>query len=112
VDSGTAETQYEHRGCGVEDQGHPPEVWDCPAVSGRTPYTESKWRLHVDCSGFIRRVYQTATGAEIMASLSDRRFMRARDFCHFFGGLPSVKLEKDCALLWRLVPDVRMVMQG
>ena len=72
VEHGTAHTQYEHRGQGVEDQGHPPEIWECPGVSGRQPYTEAPWTLHVDCSGFIRRVYQTATGAEIMASLRPR----------------------------------------
>jgi hypothetical protein len=38
--------------------------------------------------------------------------MRARDFCNFFAGLPSITLEKDAALLWRLVPDIRMVIPG
>jgi len=112
VEEKTAVTAYEHRGNGVEDQGIPPEVWNVPNASGREPYTKEPWVLRVDCSGFIRNVFGTVTGGELAVSLSDRRFMRARDFYNFFGTVPSVTAEKDTSLIWRRVPGIKMILPG
>ena len=111
MEAGTAVTAYEHRGNGVEDQSVPPEVWKVPGASGREAYTQEPWILKVDCSGFIRNVFQTVTGAELTASLSDRRFMRARDFYNFFGTVASVTTEQDTSVMWRRVPGIRQVLK-
>lgn len=77
VERGTAKTSYVHRG---SKQG---EQWIISSDNAA-----SIWTLNVDCAGFIRNVIKSITGSEMLVSLSDRDFMRAKDFYTFFESLP------------------------
>ena len=43
--------------------------------------TDGEWKMHVDCAGFVRNVLETTLKKPFTAALSDRSFMRAKDFC-------------------------------
>ena len=104
VANGQADTCYTHRGHGVEDQGLGDERWDIDSA---------QWTMHVDCSGFVRHLLQTVMGTEFIGRLSDRRFMRAKDFKRFFKELSrSVTEGVDSNETWRRVDDFQMILAG
>jgi hypothetical protein len=76
-----------------------------------------EWIMHVDCSGFVRHVYEFVTQKPMKKSLSDRSYMRAKDFYSFFMSLPYsvtdrvVDKSKPHAN-WRRVDDLRLVLPG
>ena len=86
------------------------EQWHVPV--------DDEWTLHVDCAGFVRNVLRHVTKDPFRMSLSDRAFMRAKDFYRFFETSPYTVLDKedivesDRRMKWRLVPDLRMVIPG
>mmetsp|Transcript_106859 Transcript_106859/g.344779 ORF Transcript_106859/g.344779 Transcript_106859/m.344779 type:complete len:352 (-) Transcript_106859:163-1218(-) len=121
VEAGTAETSYRHRGAGARNQSLGPERFEVPGARGRLVKggqlpeypNEMPWKLHVDCAGFQRNVYEAITESSISERhLSDRRFLRASDFARFFAGLPSVLERSDCASQWRRVPCVSDILPG
>ena len=83
VERGTAKTLYVHRG------GKQGEKWIINSDNAA-----SSWTLHVDCAGFIRNVIKSVTGSEMLVSLSDRDFMRAKDFYTFFECLPNTAADR------------------
>jgi len=76
------------------------EVWDITYRNGvLLPPSEDgcEWRMYVDCAGFVRNVLETVLGGEPFApSLSDRSFMRAKDFYTFFESLRGLPYYRDC----------------
>jgi len=88
--------------------------------------TNENWIMHVDCAGFVRNVLETTMNKRPFApALSDRSFMRAKDFCTFFEHLPSIDIEKENNLkvdsnssklpssgCWRRVDDLRTIQPG
>jgi hypothetical protein len=97
VKSGTADAKYVHR---PESGKKGDEQWDLKG---------DDWTLHVDCAGFVRSVLKHVTKDAFMVSLSDRSFMRAKDFYRFFETIPYTVTEKgempesDKRMQWRLV---------
>jgi hypothetical protein len=106
VKSGTADAKYVHR---PESGKKGDEQWDLKG---------DDWTLHVDCAGFVRSVLKHVTKDAFVVSLSDRSFMRAKDFYRFFETIPYTVTEKgempesDKRMQWRLVRDLRMVIPG
>lgn len=106
VESGEADTTYVHRS---EDGKKGDERFH---LSG------DGWVLHVDCAGFVRSVLSHVTKSMFRVSLSDRSFMRAKDFYRFFETVSLTVLDKQpiCTdkklMKWRIVPDLRMVIPG
>lgn len=70
VDTGLAKASYVHRG------GTRGEKWLIDE--------NGCWTLDVDCAGFVRNVIQSVTGSDLKVSLSDRDFMRAKDYYAYF----------------------------
>lgn len=76
-----------------------------------------KWIVNVDCAGFVRQVLKHVTKNPFVLSLSDRDFMRAKDFFEFFSTIPFTVLdgkefpESARLMKWRNVPDLRMVIR-
>ena len=110
VEQGAADAKYVHR---PEDGKKGDEMFTTPA--------EDTWKLHVDCAGFVRSVLKHVTKDPFVLALSDRGFMRAKDFYRFFETVPynvtDKKLtventEKDKRMKWRIVRDLRMVIPG
>jgi hypothetical protein len=83
VKKGDANVKYVHRPMsGAEGE----EIWDVPATD--------HWTLHVDCAGFVRNTIQHVTKQRpFVQALSDRDFMRAKDFFIFFQSLPYTILD-------------------
>lgn len=108
VQKGTADTEYVHR---PENGKINPEEWSVPTDG-------SSWTLNVDCAGFVRNCLKHVTKDPFTMLLSDRDFMRAKDFYGFFSTIPYTVLdaveipESDRRMKWRLVPDLRMVIPG
>jgi hypothetical protein len=106
VKKGTADAKYVHR---PESGRMGDEQWDLKGED---------WTLHVDCAGFVRSVLKHVTKDAFVVSLSDRSFMRAKDFYRFFETIPYAVTEKgemqesDVRMKWRLVRDLRMVIPG
>lgn len=106
VERGSADAKYVHR---PESGKAGEETWDT---------TGNDWTLHVDCAGLVRSVLKHVTKDPFLVSLSDRSFMRAKDFYRFFETVPySVTdqqevVETDKQMHWRLVRDLRMVIPG
>mmetsp|Transcript_19232 Transcript_19232/g.31958 ORF Transcript_19232/g.31958 Transcript_19232/m.31958 type:complete len:450 (+) Transcript_19232:204-1553(+) len=106
VELGTADAKYVHR---PESGKAGNETWD---TSG------DDWTLHVDCAGLVRSVLEHVTKSTFRVSLSDRSFMRAKDFYRFFETVPYTVIdrqevvESDKQMHWRLVRDLRMVIPG
>ncbi|CAB9510434.1 expressed unknown protein [Seminavis robusta] len=80
---------------------------------------EGSWKLHVDCAGFVRSTLQHVTkDKKFVLALSDRSFMRAKDFYRFFETVPysvtdsDILQETDMRMQWRLVRDLRLVIPG
>lgn len=107
VERGSAETEYVHR---LESGKRGDEEFSVPI--------DDKWVVNVDCAGFVRNSLKHVTKNPFVMSLSDRDFMRAKDFCEFFASIPFTVLDPveipDRAHLmkWRLVEDLRMVIPG
>jgi hypothetical protein len=107
VKTGEADAKYVHR---PEDGKKGKEMFHTPAGD--------EWTLHVDCAGFVRMVLKHVTKDPFVLALSDRAFMRAKDFYHFFETVPynvtdkDVLREKDKRMQWRLIRDLRMVIPG
>jgi hypothetical protein len=108
VRAGTATTEYVHR---PESGKVGNELFKLTKGSG-------DWILHVDCAGFVRSCLKHVTSNPFVMELSDRDFMRAKDFFGFFQACPYSVLdgtqipETDKRMKWRLVPDLRMVIPG
>jgi len=106
VKKGAADAKYVHR---PESGLVGDEKWD---LNG------DEWTLYVDCAGFVRRVLKHVTKDRFLVSLSDRAFMRAKDFYRFFETIPysvtgkDEMPESDQHMKWRIVPDLRMVIPG
>jgi hypothetical protein len=107
VEKGLADAKYVHR---PESGLRGNETWQ---VHGK------EWTLHVDCAGFVRSVLQHVTKDLFQPSLSDRSFMRAKDFYRFFETIQytvtdtqDLPEDTDKLLKWRIVPDLRMVIPG
>jgi len=100
------------------------ELWQVgttAAADDTATTNEQQWRMHVDCAGFVRNVLETTMKTPFAVTLSDRSFMRAKDFCTFFEHLPSIGTEKDNLLkidssslssCWRKVDDLRKLQPG
>jgi hypothetical protein len=107
VEKGSAVTEYVHR----EESGKSgDEEWHVPV--------DGQWVVNVDCAGFVRHSLKHVTKNPFVMALSDRDFMRAKDFYDFFSTLPFTVMDAqeipDSARLmkWRTVPDLRMVIPG
>ena len=105
VKAGIAETEYVHR----------PES----GKRGKEQFSTKDWVLHVDCAGFVRNCLKHTTKNPFQMTLSDRDFMRAKDFFGFFQTLPLTVMDPEILpaddhqhTKWRLVPDLRMVIPG
>ena len=137
-ENGMAIASYVHRG---SKKG---ERWIITAPEGQTyalkenhqqhndenPQQDgSCWTLDVDCAGYVRNVLKSITGSDFSMSLSDRDYMRAKDFFTYFERLEyTVKdvLRANPAeeegegeddplmtrLKWCLVDDLRSVVAG
>jgi hypothetical protein len=108
VKNGTADVKYIHRPAVSSAKNE--EQWDIP-VNG-------DWAMHVDCAGFVRNILKYTTKNSFRLSLSDRDFMRAKDFFHFFETVPYSVLDEDeipeneLKMKWRCFRDLRMVIAG
>jgi hypothetical protein len=120
VSVGQATTEYVHR---PESGKIGDETFQ---ISGHMP-----WILHVDCAGFVRNCVKHTTKDPMVKCLSDRDFMRAKDFYAFFralkatvmdvpdvnGGVASVEEAAGGSNAlpqrqWRRVDDLRMCIPG
>lgn len=107
VKKGTADTEYVHR---PENGKIGEEVWLTPS--------NEEWVLRVDCAGFVRNCLKHVTKDPFVMSLSDRDFMRAKDFFTFFSSTPHTVMdtermhEKDRRMKWRQFTDLRLVIPG
>lgn len=107
VKNGTADVKYTHR---PESGKIGEEQWDIPV--------NDDWTMHVDCAGFVRNILKYTTKNSFRLSLSDRDFMRAKDFFHFFQTVPYSVLdeqeipENEQKMRWRILRDLRMVIAG
>jgi hypothetical protein len=107
VKKGTADTEYVHR---PESGKRGKETWKVPAGDD--------WTIHVDCAGFVRNCLKHVTKDPFVMLLSDRDFMRAKDFYGFFQTIPYTVLDKEEIpfdhqhMKWRIVPDLRLVIPG
>lgn len=109
VKNGTAHVKYIHRPESSLEKNK--EQWDIPV--------HGDWAMHVDCAGFVRNILKYTTKNSFRISLSDRDFMRAKDFYHFFQTVPYSVLEVDAEIpenelkmKWRTFRDLRMVIAG
>ena len=113
VENGSAITKYVHRHNSVKVKK---EVWDISYGNNiRNPQEEEpqQWTMHVDCAGFVRNILETILEAPFMETLSDRPFMRAKDFFTFFDYLPSTTSDlKVGTATWRRVDDLRQILPG
>jgi hypothetical protein len=128
---GTAHTEYVNRPANGKKGD---ELW--------TISNHQNWTLNVDCAGFVRNCLKHVTKNPFRMLLSDRDFMRAKDFYGFFTSLPYTILDVNNdftnyeyteqnnhngshsnleslehvplprTMRWRLVPDLRMVIPG
>ena len=109
VQNGNAHAKYVHR----------PESGKMGQESFHVPVND-EWILHVDCAGFVRNVLKHVTKDKFVMALSDRNFMRAKDFYKFFATLDATVMdtertlqdEEDSRMKWRIVNDLRMVIPG
>lgn len=77
------------------------------------------WILHVDCAGFVRNCVKHTTKDPMVKCLSDRDFMRAKDFYTYFQSLSRTVMDvmspaaahEECRQ-WRRIDDLRMVIPG
>lgn len=107
VRKGTAETEYVHR---HESGKRGDETFHLPVGDN--------WILNVDCAGFVRNCLKHVTKDKLVMALSDRDFMRAKDFFRFFDAIPYTVMDPEEIpesyphLRWRRVDDLRMVIPG
>ena len=105
VENGTANTTYVHRKNAIAVVK---EIWH---VEGDT----TTWTMHVDCAGLIRNVLGTIVEepSAFCACLSDRPFMRAKDFFTFFERLTCTVTDLTTSTTyWRRVDDLRRLLPG
>lgn len=107
VKRGSADTEYVHR----------PES----GKTGREQFlmpVDDDWTIHVDCAGFVRNCLKHCTKNSWQMMLSDRDFMRAKDFFGFFQTISYSVMDKeempdtDLRMKWRIVNDLRLVIPG
>ena len=79
---GTAHTEYVNRPANGKKGD---ELW--------TISNHQNWTLNVDCAGFVRNCLKHVTKNPFRILLSDRDFMRAKDFYGFFTSLPYTILD-------------------
>lgn len=107
AERGSADARYVHR----SESGKPGEERFSVRVG-------KDWTLHVDCAGFVRSCLKHVTKNAWVMALSDRDFMRAKDFYRFFDSIPFSVTSKeeipetDRRMKWRRVEDLRMVIAG
>lgn len=120
VSVGQATTEYVHR---PESGKIGDETFQ---ILGHMP-----WILHVDCAGFVRNCVKHTTKDPMVKCLSDRDFMRAKDFFAFFRALKATVMDVPDAVAgngggagvdevtsttqlrqWRRVDDLRMCIPG
>jgi hypothetical protein len=114
VENGTGVTKYVHRKNAIAVLK---EIWDVEGGGGddATSSTSGDWIMHVDCAGFIRNMLGTILENEpsFVACLSDRPFMRAKDFFTFFERLPCTISDLGTSTTyWRRVDDMRRLLPG
>ena len=106
VKKGTADTEYVHR---PESGEKGKEKWSL---------NNDEWVMRVDCAGFVRNCLKHVTKDPILISLSDRDFMRAKDFFQFFESIPYTVRgaeeipETDRRMKWRKITDLRLIIPG
>eukprot|EP00527_Entomoneis_sp_CCMP2396_P002436 CAMPEP_0198153598 /NCGR_PEP_ID=MMETSP1443-20131203/64921_1 /TAXON_ID=186043 /ORGANISM="Entomoneis sp., Strain CCMP2396" /LENGTH=462 /DNA_ID=CAMNT_0043819995 /DNA_START=220 /DNA_END=1605 /DNA_ORIENTATION=- len=106
VKKGTADTEYVHR---PENGKIGEEEWSL---------SNDEWVMKVDCAGFVRNCLKHVTKDPFLLSLSDRDFMRAKDFFQFFSQIPYTVRgdeeipEEDRRMKWRKITDLRMIIPG
>lgn len=83
---GTAQTEYVNRPANGKKGD---EMWNLSSSKG--------WTLNVDCAGFVRNCLKHVTKNPFRMLLSDRDFMRAKDFYGFFNSLPCTVLDTESA---------------
>ena len=81
---GTAQTEYVNRPANGKKGD---EMWNLSSTQS--------WTLNVDCAGFVRNCLKHVTKNPFRMLLSDRDFMRAKDFYGFFTSLPYTVLDTD-----------------
>jgi hypothetical protein len=81
---GTAQTEYVNRPANGKKGD---EKW---AINNN-----QSWTLNVDCAGFVRNCLKHVTKNPFRLLLSDRDFMRAKDFYGFFSSLPHTVLDTN-----------------
>lgn len=107
VQRGKANTDYVHR---LESGKMGEETWQLPVGDN--------WILKVDCAGFVRNCLKHVTKNPFKMALSDRDFMRAKDYYGFFESIPYTVMDREeipesvKTMKWRRVPDLRMVIPG
>jgi hypothetical protein len=107
VKKGSADTEYVHR----------PESGKKGKEEFHIPVGDD-WTLNVDCAGFVRSTLKHVCKNPFVLLISDRDFMRAKDFFGFFQTIPYTVMdreeipESDKRMKWRIVPDLRMVIPG
>jgi hypothetical protein len=110
-ENGTAQAAYIHRG---SKRG---EKW---VIDNNN---DTPWILDVDCAGYVRNVVQSVTGTPMLVCLSDRDFMRAKDYYSFFERLDTTvthcnrlsSINENIHTLqmqWCRVDDLRCIMEG
>jgi hypothetical protein len=113
VERGQADAKYVHRPEDDIKEGRGPEQWKLGGIN-------EVWKVHVDCAGFVRSVLKHVSKDPFILSLSDRNFMRAKDFYRFFETLEYSILDhrarnitnNDKRMQWRVVRDLRAVIPG
>jgi hypothetical protein len=114
VERGQADAKYVHRPEDDEKKGRGPEQWKLGRI-------DEVWKVHVDCAGFVRSVLKHVSKDPFILSLSDRNFMRAKDFYRFFETLEysildhrarNITTTNDKRMHWRVVRDLRAVIPG
>jgi len=107
VEKGHVQTEYVHR---PENGKIGDEEW--------TLKYGDQWVVNVDCAGFVRNALKHVTKNPFVMALSDRDFMRAKDFYDFFSTIPFTVMdtapipEKTRLMKWRIVTDLKYVIPG
>jgi hypothetical protein len=118
VENGTGDTNYVHRQNAISVVG---EIWNVNMEDTCT----TNWTMHVDCAGLIRNLLGTILKEQPdvvcgACCLSDRPFMRAKDFYTYFERLPctisdlgsSTSTTTTTDWQWRRVDDMRRLLPG
>jgi hypothetical protein len=146
VEHGTADTHYVHRRRRINSSSSSSTTNDATPgarIKEEKPnesfqVNSERWIVNVDCAGLIRCCLEhvlwnngsnnnnVKESRQFAVALSDRDFMRAKDFFFFYDTLPysitdqqhtmDLPAPRTSALAaaseWRRVPDLRMVLAG